>query len=194
MTEKNGIAVMEKPEDISFQAISEVLQKAHEELRNSGIRMRVPHLPPDELKQWVGEDGKCFVAMDGDKLVGTSAVVIRKLNRWYYKGNVAELTMQGVLPSHQGMHIFSALNKVCEEASAKSGYSAVFFDTAEANIHRIKVGKKDGYVLVDYFWIRDHYSVGMMKWMTRRPFPKLCCALGFGMKKLYVKIRRLIRK
>ncbi|MBQ2633781.1 MAG: GNAT family N-acetyltransferase [Oscillospiraceae bacterium] len=194
MAEKNGIVIMEKPESISFQAVSEVLRKAHEKLRADGVYMRVPFLTPDELEQWVGEDGTCFVAMDGDKLVGTSALVIREFHRWYYKGKVPELTMQAVLPSHQGMHIFTDLNRVCEEAAAKSGYTAIYFDTAEANRHRIRLGKKEGFVLVDYFWHSDHYSVGMMKWMGKNPFSKPYFAIRFGIKKLYVKTRRITGK
>ena len=159
MAESNGIVVMEKPDSITFRDISELLRKAHAQHEKNGIYMRVPHLPPEELEKWVGPEGKCFVAMDGDRLVGTSSFMVRRLNRWYCKGNVAEVTMQGVSPSHQGMHIFSILDKKCEEAVKDSGYTAIYFDTARANTKRILIGEKEGYVLVDYFWTGNHFII-----------------------------------
>lgn len=192
MAESNGIVVMEKPDSITFRDISELLRKAHAQHEKNGIYMRVPHLPPEELEKWVGPEGKCFVAMDGDRLVGTSSFMVRRLNRWYCKGNVAEVTMQGVSPSHQGMHIFSMLDKKCEEAVKDSGYTAIYFDTARANTKRILIGEKEGFVLVDYFWTGNHYSVGMMKWLDGCPVPAWYRKLRFQLKRCAVHAKRTL--
>lgn len=183
---------MEKPEYISYKDISDILKKAHEQHRKNGINMGIPALPPEELEKWVGDEGKCFVALDGDRLVGTESFMARKLNRWYCKGKVAEMTMQGVLPEYQGMHISSMLNKSSEEAIKKLGYTAIYFDTAEANDKRIRIGEKEGFVLVDYFWTGDHYSVGMVKWLEARPYPAWYCRLRFQMKRCAVYIKRFL--
>lgn len=194
MTENDGIMIMEKRDDMPWEVISDILKKAHQQHVDKGIVMSVPHMSPEELKEWMGEKGKCFVAMDGDRLVATSSIIEKNLDRWYFKGKVSELTMQGVLPAYQGMHIFSKINKICEEEAVKGGYTAIYFDTAEANKNRINIGKREDYILVDYFWHKNHFSVGMMKWISQRPHSRFCYAIGFAIKKLYVKIRRFINR
>ena len=192
MPDGNGIVIMEKPDSITFKDISDVLRKAHEPHRKNGVIMRVPFLPPEELEKWVGKDGKCFVAMDGDQLVGTVSFMVRNLKRWYHKGITAEMTMQGVLLSHQGKHICSMLNQSCEEAIWKNGYQTIYFDTAEANAKRIAIGKKEGFVLVDYFWTGNHYSVGMMKWLDGCPFSTWYCKLRFQSKRCAVYLKHAL--
>ena len=191
MADSNGIVVMEKPADISFKDVSAVLQKAHAQHEQKGIYMRVPHLPPEELEKWVGAEGKCFVAMDGDKLVGTGSVMVRKLNRWYWKGKAAELTMLGVLPEYQGMHISTMIGKAREQFIKERGFQAIYFDTAAENTRRLQIAEKDGYVMVDYLFpninSKGHYFVGMMKWSGGCPFSKKYCAFRFNMKRIRVR-------
>ena len=191
MKDDRGIVVMEKPDDITFKDISELLQKAHEQHRKNGIVMRVPSLSPDELEKWVGDKGKCYVALLDGKLVGTSSIMIRKLNRWYHKGDVTEVTMVGVLPEYRGMHIATMLNEALEKEIIRSGNTAIYSDTAEENISRIRMTEKDGYTLVDFLFpnqrSKGHYSVAMMKWLDECPFSKRYCAFRFNMKRIMVK-------
>lgn len=187
----NCIQIMEKPEYITYKDISDVLKKAHEQHREKGINMRVPSLPPDELQKWVGEEGKCYVAMLNGKLVGTSSIVFRTLDRWFSKGNVAELTMMGVLPEYQGMHIATMLNEALEKEIVCRGFSSIYSDTAEENTSRIKMCEKEGYILVDYLFpnanSKGHFFVGMMKWLDGCPFSKNYCAFHFKLKRFVVR-------
>ncbi len=189
MTENTGIVVMEKPDYITYKDISDVLQKAHEQHRNHGIYMRVPHLPPEELEKWIGDEGKCFVAMDGDKLVGTGSYMIRDLSRWYHNGKALELTMDGILPEYQGMKIFKEISDIREESIRNSGYRVIYIDTAVENTRRLQIADKEGYLLVDYFWTGNHYSYGMMKWLDGCPFPPWYCKLRFQVKRCAVHIK-----
>ena len=193
MTDNSGIVIMEKPDYISFKDISDVLQKAHEQHRKNGIIMRVPHLSPDELEKWLGDEGKCFVALDGDKLVGTGSFIVRKLDRWYYKGKAIELTLLGILPEYQGRHIYTMIKNTREEAIKKSGYRVVYWDTAVGNTRRLQIAETEGYNVVDYFWTGNHYAFGMMKWLDECPFPPWYRKLRFQMKRSAVHIKHALR-
>ncbi len=62
---------MEKPEWVSWDEIHEVLWKAHEKNREKGIIMASPSLSCEEIKNKIGNKGKMFLAIVGDKVVGT---------------------------------------------------------------------------------------------------------------------------
>lgn len=124
--------------------------------------------------------------------MGTASVKVHKLNRWYCRGEVAESTLDGVLPSYQHMHIFKMLNEARSEAIRKDGYRVLYFVTAEKNTRRLQIADKEGYCLVDYFWAPGHYNVGMVKWQDGCPFPKWYCTLRFHLKRLAVHTKKFL--
>ena len=74
----DGITVMRRPESVSWEAVSRVLKEAHRENVRRGIRMTYPQLPPEQLyEKTEGRGGVLFVALDGERLVGTAAVVTK---------------------------------------------------------------------------------------------------------------------
>ena len=78
------IRIIEKPVDMSFEVIRDILQKAHKTNFDKGIVLHTTTLSAEELKDHIGKDGKCFVAMDGDRPVGTASYRIIKRKSWYY--------------------------------------------------------------------------------------------------------------
>ena len=78
-TEMNTeINIIEKPEWVSWDEIHEVLWKAHEKNRENGVFMSYPSLSGDEIKRRVENNGKMFIALDGQNVVGTVALIITK--------------------------------------------------------------------------------------------------------------------
>ena len=71
-----SIQIIEKPDWVSWDEIHEVLWESHAENREKDIINSFPSLSGDELRKFVGDKGKMFVAMDGKKVVGTAAVLI----------------------------------------------------------------------------------------------------------------------
>lgn len=187
------IRIIEKPETVSWETIRDVLQKAHQVHFDTGIVMHTTTLSAEELEKRVGSNGKCYVAMDGNAIVGTLSFIQKKYRRWYCNGTVAELTMQGVLPTYQGKHIGTNMTKICEEDIYKSGIKMICFDTAEQNTIRIHMALKDQYRLVDYHFNNGHYSVEMMKWLEQCPFSQWYCMMRFNIKKISVYLRHAIR-
>ena len=144
----------------------------------------------DELAAKVGETGKCFIATDGEKIVGTVSCRKGKINRWFYKGYVTNLMLFGILPEYQGKHIASKLIRAVEEAAETEGCNIVFLDTAAENDHMIQLCKRKGFLLVSYFSaLSDHYSVEMAKWLDNCPYSKLYCSFRFFVRKLYIRLR-----
>ena len=79
------IIIMEKPDWITYDDIHELIVKAHKVNIDKGIVMKTTKLEGEELKERIGVEGRCFVALDGEKLVGTSSYRILEKNEWYFK-------------------------------------------------------------------------------------------------------------
>ena len=187
------IRIMEKPEEVSWETIHDVLQQAHQAHFDAGIVMFTTTLTAEQLEQRVQNNGKCFVAMDGDQVVGTGSFRIKRFNKWYCKGDSAELTLLGVLPSYQGRHIASDLTKIREEEIRRLGINTICGDTAAQNTPRIHIALRDHYRLVDYRYNNGHYSVEMMKWLDTCPFSETYCAFRFKTKKAFVHLKHTLR-
>ena len=152
--------------------------------------MRTTTLSGKELSERVGENGKCFVAMDGDKVVGVGACRIKEFNRWFHKGNAMELMLNAIIPAYQGKHIYPMLHKVRIEEAKRQGLDVICCDTAEKNTKVIQLYSEMGFIKVDFCTPPSkHYSVEMMHWLGGCPFFETYCALRYSLRKFYVKMR-----
>ena len=70
----NDLKIMPKPDYVSWEDVSELLQKANKVNEKKGFSMSDLNLPPDSLKQQIEGEGFCVVALVDDKLVGVSAL------------------------------------------------------------------------------------------------------------------------
>lgn len=185
------IKIMEKPDWISYEDIHDLLYRAHETNRAKGIVMKTSLLTGEELKHRIGDRGKCFVALDGDKLVGTSSYKVTKRDSWYVCGETIEKMLSGVDPDYKGMHISSMLHEAIEVVVKDEGYAVIETNTAEGNTLMQKINIKRGFVYVSYFTpaSTDHYSVVMAKWLNGCPFSKKYCKFRFYLKKLFIQAR-----
>ncbi len=186
----SDIVIMEKPENVSYETIHQVLYAAHESNRQQGIVVHTALMSAEEIREHIGPEGKCFVAMDGDKVVGTVSYAVRQRNKWYHKGPVVDRVLAGVLPEYKGRHISTLLfQKVSEEAAA-NGYYVIESRTAENNVIVQKINLKDGFRYVNFFATKaDHYSVTMMQWLDGCPSPTWKTDLAFRLRRLITKLR-----
>lgn len=180
----NKIQIIEKPESISWDSIHDILYKAHESNRQKGVFMRTATLTGEELRQRVGENGKCFVALIDGKLAGTASVKFVPRNTWYHKGIIADLMLVGILPEYKGYGIYSLLTKEIYIYSERHGIKIVELDTAEGNVKMQSVSLRHGfqYVATMASPYTRHYSVVMVKWLEGSPYSSL-----------YVRFRYLIQ-
>lgn len=188
------ITIIEKPEWVSWDEIHDVLSLAHEDNRNRGVNMRKPALPGNQIAQEIGNNGKMFVAMDGNRVIGTAAIVIKKLNYWCGSpgDEYACVYFASVLPDYRGQGIFKLLDIKREEEARTHGINKLLGDTHERNIHRLEIAKKSGYKFVSYKDCRDHFNIVMVKWLDGCPYSDLRCSLEFYKSKILLKLRRFL--
>lgn len=193
MNHTSDIRIIEKPEELPFEVIHQLLEKAHQQLKEQGVHMLTAELTGTQLKERIG-NGKCFVAMYQNIPVGTVSLRFVERNRWYYKGSCADLILLAVDPAYTGKHIASMLLQHVEQYAISLGYTGVELDTAETNTKALQIYEKKGYRKVSYFPAsnKDHYSIVMYKWIDNAPFSKSYCQLRYQIKKCIVRLKNPI--
>jgi GNAT superfamily N-acetyltransferase len=184
-----NIQIIEKPEWVSWDEIHNVLWRAHEKNRQNGIIMALPALHGNLIREKIEGHGKMFVALDGEKVVGTAALTIKQFSLWCGKGSYAYLCFASVLPEYNGKGIYKALNLRREELALSMGLVRIIGDTHENNKHRLDIAKKTGYKFVDLKICKDHYNIVMVKWLNECPYSNFYCNLQFTLRKAYKKLR-----
>ncbi len=186
----NSYLVIEKPQHISFTDIHELLWEANQGNRERGFILKTSQYSASELEEYVGEDGKCFVAMDGDRLIGTLSIRFVERKRWYWTGRTAEYCLAAVHPDYRGKHVLSALTEVALQ-SASSECPLIELSTSDSNTHAIAVYRHYGFQMVDFHANSggDHYSVVMVKWFQECPFAPFLVKIRFFAKKITTLLR-----
>ena len=187
------VQVIEKPDWISWDDIQEVIWIAHEVNRQHGIYMHFPSLSGEEIRKRIEGHGKMFVAVDGEKVVGTAAIVNKKVDLWCGSGNYAYFCFASVLPEYHGQGIYKQLYQFRERESINNGLTRVMFDTHERNIHTADINLKHGYKKVSYKRYHDHFNIVFVKWLKGCPYSDIRCRLEFAKQRLKEKAKTLIR-
>lgn len=186
----NHITITEKPDWISYDDILVLLQLAHAENREKrGFHVQTTEMTGEELEAHIGENGKCFVALDGEKLVGTASYRIVKRSYWCARGMAADQMLVAVHPDYQGRHVSADLFHAIEKAAREAGLSYIESTTAEANRPMRLACKRDGFRCIQFKVPHsDHYNVVMLKWLNGCPYPKWRTDAYFIMKMVKKKI------
>ncbi len=189
--ESGYITIMEKPDWITFDDIHDLLYRAHSVNREKrGFHVPTAEADGNQLKQMLGEKGKCFVALKGDKLVGTSSYRILKRNYWCASGEVVDRILIGVLPEYQGCHIAPMLFKTIENEAKENGFKYIETRTAEANEIMQSINLKDGHRYIGFSVPKsDHYNVIMLQWLEDCPYPLWYTNLRYQIKKATMKMK-----
>ena len=167
------IRIMQKPDSVSYDDIHDLLLAAHKKNIEKGIVLQYAQMSGDEIKEKLGEEGRCWVAFCGDQLVGTTSVTFFQGNGWWDRGKkVAHGCFTGILGKYQGIGILEDLNALKYEYIKERGADMNQGDTAEDNYTMLKVLHKQGYKTVSYFAPEntDHYSVRVVKWLNECPY------------------------
>lgn len=186
---KEEIVIIEKPLWISWDNIHEVLWKAHAENREKGINMAYPSLPGDKIREKIEGHGKMFVALDGEKVVGSAAVIVKRAFLWCGRGNYAYCCFSAVLPEYAGKGIYRDFVRLQENEAVSMGFDKVMFDSHESNSRVLDVNRKNGYKAVDISIWKDHYNIVMVKWLNGCPYSDWYCYMQFYIHKWYRKLR-----
>lgn len=188
----NELVVMEKPEQVSWDSIHEVLWAAHESTRKDGIFYPTSEMTGEELKEFLEKhDGHCIVAMDGDKVAGTMSYYVVKINTRLYKGSFLLLALAGNSPDYKGRGVFSKIYNVCYDYAKANGLDGMMFGTAEKNHTMRNIFASKGFILhrIDYSKDKGRFVVGGILCFKKLRYPKLVYKLAFRLKQLLVHLK-----
>ena len=185
------ITIMEKPEWISWDDIHELLLAAHKKNIEKGIIMGYAQMSGEEIRKKLGKEGVCWVALCGDKLVGTNSVTFfRGKGWWNYGKTVAHGCFTGILQEYQGIGILDEFYKRYREYILSKGVDFSEGDTAEDNHIMRKILEKRGAKTVSYYSTRsNHYNVRIVIWLKRCPFSDKYIERRFKISKFLTKLQ-----
>ena len=183
------IQIIEKPEWVSWEDIHNVLWEAHAENRKKGIIMSYPSLSGEEIRKKIGDNGKMFVAIVGNEVVATLALIIRSGNRWYNSGQYGYLCFGAVLPDYSGRGIYRSLYQLAENTARQMELLVLTRDTNEKNARMLKITKQEGYHFVACKACKDHFNIVRAKWLVNNPFPLWYIKIRYTLSVLKAKTR-----
>ena len=183
------IKYMLKPDWVSWDAIAECQYKAHLRNRKKGLNMSCQDMTGEQLEKYL-KNAYCFVALDGEKVVGTESFMIRTIN-FFGKKRLCYFCNSAILPEYQGTDVYFKLIEIKNKERDKHDVDIMYFDTAEDNKLVQKLNKKKGFkhILYRSFASTNYYSVYMAKWTKKCPFPDWLLNCIFKLSKIYVKTR-----
>ena len=185
------IRVMEKPDWVSWDDIHKLLMAAHKKNIEKGIVMKYPQMPGEEIKKKLGDEGMCWVALCGDKLVGTTSVTFFQGKSWWNKNQkVAHGCFTGIIKEYQGIGITEEFNKRYREYIIQKGVYITEGDTAESNRIMRKIVENNGHKIVSFYApSSNHYNVRFVKWLNGCPFSDKTINRRFRIAKTLTKLQ-----
>ena len=167
------IQYMEKPDWVSWENVMNCIREAHQSNKKFGFEMLNSKQPANDFSKRL-KSGHCFVALDGERVVGTLSVLFLKKKKWWTRGPIVYHCYDAILPDYRGTDVYFGLNDLRDKVVLESGIKIEQFNTAEKNKIVIKINKKYGYKLVQFSPTgkgADYYSVTMVRWNDGCPFP-----------------------
>lgn len=182
----------EKPDWVTWDSVLECIRASHKVNDKKGFHMLNQEMTADELQKKL-RSGHCFVALDGDKVVGTCSTIIRKGDRWWSRGKIiAYNCLDGVLPEYQGTDVFIDMRQFRSQFIKNNPEVEIIqFNTAEQNKVVQKLALRRGAKYVQYSATgkgANYYSVIMVQWLNGCPYSDRFINFMFSLSKIVVKI------
>lgn len=183
------IIVETKPSNISWDAIANLLAESHKDNIKRGFTQNSSHMKGSEIEKKVS-NGMCFIAKDGETVVGTLSVIPRKKANWYCNKGALYCMLAGVSPKYKGKGVYSLLAHARDEYARKMGFPVVYLYTPIKNRRMQKAAKKDGFIPVSFSVSTDttYYSVIMAKWLNGCPFNQFYCLFKYFYSQFYIRL------
>ncbi len=191
----NKIIFIEKPDEVSWESIHQVLWEAHESTRKNGLFYPTSEMTGNELNQFLYEhNGRCFVAMDGDDVVGTMSCYIEDIKTRLFSGKFLKIVLVGNKPKYKRRGIFSKLYDICYNYAKSEGLDGITYGTAERNYTMRKIFESKGFISDRCHYNKDkqRFIVGGIYCFKKPPHRKEYYALIFKIKQLIEHLRHLV--
>ncbi|MBQ3306669.1 MAG: GNAT family N-acetyltransferase [Bacilli bacterium] len=193
----SNICIKELDSTISFEEIKLVMEKAHKAAENDKLSFPTSNLSASDLMNKTLNNGKWFLAINNDKIVGTLYGDIKNIKKWFYIGTVVELKYIAILPEFSGKHILSKLYEKVFTYAKKNKIELCFMSMSEYNYHHRHVAEKNGFILIDFFAAKGlkNYSLSYAYWLEGNcPYSKIRIRMMLQLRKIKAIIKRKILK
>lgn len=191
-----SITIREKDDSISWEQIRKLIFIAHSENRQNGLDIRNAHLSAEELQRSLGKNGTCFVALDGDKLVGTCSVAFKAGHFYFFSGDYAYLTLDAVHPDYKGQGIFQQLDKKRSQLIEVNKTPVAIMFVAQKNKHRRDIAKKTGFkeVEIKYNPYNSHNFIIYCKWIQGKETSTISIFVHYTIQRFILTLKTIKRK
>ena len=135
----------------SIEQITEMLHRAFARLGEMGVSCSCASQTAEVTRKRISR-GSCYVALQGERIVGTVTVYETDLaseSAHYRDAQVASVRQLGVDPDFQGKGIGSALLQVARSWARRHGYSWLALDTPEPACHLIQYYSALGFKMAE---------------------------------------------
>lgn len=183
------IQFMEKPEWVSWEEVCDCIHAANVVNDKKGFHMLFSDITPEEIQNNL-KDGKCFVALCDNKVVGTTSFEIRNLSHWYHHGKVIYHCYESILPEYRGTDVYFGLCELKDKCVRETGIRVFQFHTAEQNKTIRKINLKYGFKHVVFKPTAKnakYYTVTMVKWEDGCPIPDWLLKCMFNLSEFVTK-------
>jgi GNAT superfamily N-acetyltransferase len=166
-TNISGLKIRYLAENDDLKELTGLLHRAYKKLGDRGFRYVATHQNVKTTEKRI-KNGKCLVAVLGEKIIGTITYYSpdnTSGNEWYNKETVAAYGQFGVEPEYQSYGIGSRLIDEAEKIALEDKAEEIAIDTAEGAAELISFYEKKGYRHVGYVkWeVTNYRSVLMSK-------------------------------
>ncbi len=177
---KSEIRFLKKPSCVSFDTIHQVLWAAHESTRANGMQFSTAEMSGEELEEYIKtHNATCYVAMDGDKVIGTNSCYLDYVSRGPIRGCFIKEVLVGILPEYKGQRIYSQLFELAITYAKENKADGIITTTIAKNKKMQQIKKKQGFIYTRHFINNGHFSVGGYLCFNDLPHSKMYYKLYF---------------
>lgn len=164
------ITIRPVQESDSLEELTELLHRAYKRLGDMGLRYLATHQTVEQTQSRV-KQGKCFVAEQGGKLIGTITLYTvpgKESPETYRQEDTGWFGQFGIEPELQTNGLGNRMLRFIEEYAVSNGLRQLALDTSEKATHLIEWYQRYGYHVVEEIeWdVTNYRSVVMSKQLT----------------------------
>lgn len=189
------IEIQEVINPISYTKIAEVVNCAFASVNKDGVVFGISRLDGEKLQSLIErKKGKCFIALDGDLIVGTATVVHKELNTWYKKGDSLRLRYVAVLPEYAGRHIGTELIRECVKFAQDEKIDLLNLSTPVNNARAKLMYERMGFIKVRQWFNKDHYVIDYVYRLNPRQLLQVNCMMHYWFSMCMCRFSNLIQR
>lgn len=185
------IKIVPKPEEVSWEEITELLHLAFKERADQEIDYLAVNQDVITTKKRA-KGGICLIALHKNKLVGTALLHIRKGRKWYEGKNYGYFSQLGIHPDYKRRGIatmfFEERMNICHE----HGVDAVTFHVSSKAKSILSLHEKLGAQKVSFFSNsnNNYYSIYLRYPVKSKEINFIYRFIRYNLTRLYVMMKK----